>query len=174
MRIRSLLVPVLAAILAAGCRQSREEASAQTAAPPPSAALAPLGAAHTVDQALELLAVELNTAIETGLDETGAASIVRAEAITDRLLETRVPFEWIADDRYLVDSRIRQIQADADRIVAQVQSGVSQDTVLAAVGALAAQVNGLRRALQENGGPAPPSLEMLLEGDTLPQVVPGG
>lgn len=167
MRIRSFLVSVLAASLAAGCRQSREEASAQTAAPPPAAALAPLGAAHTVDQALELLAAELNTAIETDLDEAGAASIVRAEAITDRLLETRVPFEWIANERYLVDSRIRQIQADADRIMAQVQSGVNRDTVLAAVATLAAQVNGLRQALQQNGGPAPPSIEELLAADTL-------
>ncbi len=166
MRIRHLIVPVLAASLAAACRPSPDEVSAQNAAPPPAAALAPLTSDHSVDQALELLAAELDDALEHQLDDAGIASIVRAEAITDRLLETRIPFEWIPDERYLVDSRLRQIQSDADRILAQGQSGVSRDSVLAAVRRMAEDVADLRGDLSRSGARAPPPLDQLLQGDT--------
>lgn len=166
MRIRSLIISILAIAPLAGCQPSADELTARNAAPPPAAALAPLSSDNTVDQALELLERELNVALETRLDEAGAASIVRAEAITDRLLETRVPFDWIPDERYFVDSLIRQIQADADRILAQIQSGVPRDTVLAGLGALARQVTKLRADLARGGGRAPPPLERLLQDDT--------
>src|SRR5690606_2977710 len=59
MRIRSFLVLVLAALPAA-CGRSPDEAMAQGAAPPPAAALAPLTGENTANQALELLAAELD------------------------------------------------------------------------------------------------------------------
>ncbi|NLG63149.1 MAG: hypothetical protein GX539_12990, partial [Candidatus Cloacimonetes bacterium] len=150
------------------CGRSPDEAIAQPATPPPAAALAPLSSDHGVEQALELLARELDAALRNELDD-GGASILRAEAITDRLLETRRPFAWIPDKRYFVDSRLRQIQAEADRILAQYQSGVPRDTVLAAVRALAADVDSLRQDLSRPGSPAPPSLRQLLAGDTTGQ-----
>ena len=172
MRTRFPVIAVLLLLPVAGCRPAADEPVAEVS-PPPAAALAPLTANHTVDQALDMLAAELASALETELQGGGSGAIVRAEAITDRLLETRIPFEWISDERYFVDARVRQIQAEADRIVAQIGSGVPRDTVLAAVRGLAGQVDDLRRALRESGGRPPPSLEQLLEGDTLPQRIPG-
>src|SRR5690606_12720136 len=166
MRIRSFIALVLVA--APACGRSPDEAIAQPATPPPAAALAPLSSDHGVEQALELLAREPDAALRNELDD-GGASILRAEAITDRLLETRRPFAWIPDKRYFVDSRLRQIQAEADRILAQYQSGVPRDTVLAAVRALAADVDSLRQDLSRPGSPAPPSLRQLLAGDTTGQ-----
>lgn len=166
MRIRSFIALVLVA--APACGRSPDEAIAQSATPPPAAALAPLSSDHGVEQALELLARELDTTLQNELGD-GGAGILRAEAITDRLLETRRPFQWIPDERYLVDSRLRQIQAEADRILAQFQSGVPRDTVLAAIRGLAAEVAGLREDLTRPGAAAPPSLEQLLAGDTAGQ-----
>ncbi len=166
MRIRPFLVLVLAAMPAA-CGRSPDEALAQSAAPPPAAALAPLSGENTAGQALELLAAELDAVLQSELADPDA--ILRAEAISDRLLETRRPFAWIPDERYFVDSLLRQIQAEADRILAQVQSGVPRDTVLAAVRGLAAEVAQLREDLAGPGAPAPPSLQQLLSGDTAAQ-----
>lgn len=163
MRIRSFVVLALAA--APACGRSPDEAIAQPATPPPAAALVPLSSDHSVEQALELLARELDATLQSELGD-GGAGIIRAEAITDRLLETRRPFEWIPDERYLVDSRLRQVQAEADRILAQFQSATPRDTVLAAVRALAGEVARLREDLAGQGTPAPPSLEQLLAGDT--------
>lgn len=164
MRIRPFLVLVLAAMPAA-CGRSPDEAMAQAAGePPPAAALAPLTGENTANQALELLAAELDAMLESELSDPGG--ILRAEAISDRLLETRRPFAWIPDKRYFVDSRLRQIQAEADRILAQVQSGVPRDTVLGAVRGLAAEVEQLRADLAGEGAPAPPSLDQLLAGDS--------
>ncbi len=163
MRIRFIFVLALAA--APACGRSPDEAIAQSAPPPPAAALAPLSSDHGVEQALELLSGELHAALESELSD-GGAGILRAEAITDRLLETRRPFQWIPDQRYLVDSRLRQIQAEADRILAQYRSGAPRDTVLAAVRGLAGEVARLREELAGPGTAAPPSLEQLLAGDT--------
>ena len=162
---------MLAVSCLTGCWDAPRDAPAQ-AAPPPAAALAPLSSAHTLDQALVLLEVELQAAVANNLEGNGVASVLRAEAITDRLLETRQPFEWIAADQYFVDARIRQIQAEADRIVAQIQSGVARDTVVSAIGALGEDVTALRSDLAAGGTRAPPSLEQLLAGDTARPVQP--
>jgi len=167
MRTRSLFVLVPALIAAPACGRSADEAIAQQA-PPPAAVLAPLSADHGVEQALEMLAAELDATLQSELGD-GGASLFRAEAITDRLLETRRPFAWIPDVRYLVDSRLRQVQAEADRIVAQFQSGAPRDTVLAAVRGMATEVARLREELARPGAAAPPSLERLLARDTAGQ-----
>src|SRR5690606_26019249 len=116
----------------------------------------------------ELRARGVDASLRNELDD-GGASIVRAEAITDRLLETRRPFAWIPDKRYFVDSRLRQIQAEADRILAQYQSGGPRDTVLAAVRALAAAVDSLPQHLSRPGSPAPPAPRQPLARDTTRQ-----
>jgi len=166
MRTRSFFVLVFVPVAASACGRSADEAIAQQA--PPAAAIAPLSADHGVEQALELLAAELDATLQDELGD-GGASLFRAEAITDRLLETRRPFEWIPDARYFVDSRLRQVQAEADRILAQFQSGAPRDTVLAAVRAMAAEVASLREELAGPGAAAPPPLQRLLAGDTAGQ-----
>lgn len=170
MVIRSIIL-ICAAAAAAGCWEPPGDAPAESAAPP-AAALAPLSSGNTLDQALVLLEAELQAALESNLEGDGLGSVLRAEAITDRLLETRQPFEWIEGERYLVDARIRQIQAEADRILAQIQSGTMRDTVIAAIGGLSEDVKRLRGELAAGGTQAPPSLEQLLAEDTA-QADPG-
>ena len=102
------------------------------------------------------------------LEGDGMNSFRRAEAISDRLLETRYPFEWLRAGSYSVDARLRQIQAHSDRVLAQLRSGEPREQVLGEVNLLRRTVLELRRDLAQGGGPAPPPLERLLAGrDTL-------
>jgi hypothetical protein len=63
---------------------------------------------------------------------------------------------------------LRQIQALADRVLAQTRSGEPRDTVLGDVQLLRRTVLELRGDLGRGGGPAPVPLDRLLAGrDTL-------
>jgi hypothetical protein len=172
MHTRLYVILMFVGLALPGCWDAPGEAPAQ-AAPPPAAALAPLSSGNTLDQALGLLEAELQAAAANNLEGSGVGNVLRAEAITDRLLETRQPFEWITAERYFVDARIRQIQSEADRIVAQIQSGVARDSVVAAISGLADAVTRLRGELAAGGTQAPPPLRQLLEADSVPDVRPG-
>lgn len=158
--------------LTAACRDSDPNTS--SAAPP----IAELGrVAGTLDQALGLLERELSAAMESGGDMK--AHLERAEAISDRLLETQLPFTWLQDRAYGVASMLRQIQALADRIVAQQLWGGSVMTqrMLADLQDLQNKVRTLRAGLQGPGGPAPMSLDSLLAkyaADSLFKLVDAG
>jgi hypothetical protein len=160
MRFRLLvlmLIPVLA-----GCKKNPEESAVSQPAPPPAAALA--RQSLTLDQSLVQLEKELSMAIGTGMDKSAEPHILRAEAITDRLLETELPFGWLKAHAYSLDSWVRQIQALADRVVAQMRSGVDQTTITRDVTELRNKVIGLRKSLAQGGGNPPPSLDSLLAG----------
>ena len=160
MRTPSLCVLVLLA----ACQRGDEP---RGAAAPPAAAIAPIGGARLSD-ALELMDRELVAAIRGGLEGEGLDSFLRAEAISDRLQETRYPFRQLRSGNYSVDARLRQIQALADRVLAQLRSGESRDAVSRDLQLLRRTVLELRMALAEGGGPAPVPLERLLAGrDTL-------
>ena len=152
-------------LLLSGACQRLEEPPQQV--DPPAAAIAPIGGAP-LSAALELLEHELVAAIRERLEGDGMNSFRRAEAISDRLLETRYPFEWLRAGSYSVDARLRQIQAHSDRVLAQLRSGEPREQVLGEVNLLRRTVLELRRDLAQGGGPAPPPLERLLAGrDTL-------
>jgi hypothetical protein len=155
------IVLLIAGIGIAGCARNPEEAAISEASPPPAAALA--GRHQSLDEGLKVLDAELAAAMSGDLGSTQAKSrLMRAEAITDRLLEADLPFHWLAARDYSVESMIRQIQALADRVVAKMRNGMDGQDVLVDVRDMRQKVLMLRRDLVAGGGPAPVSLDSLL------------
>lgn len=159
-RASALLLGVLLTAMLVGCRQNPEESAVSQLTPPPAAALA--RQVVTLDNSLQELEKELSMALGTGLEDAGSGHILRAEAITDRLLEAQLPFTWLATGPYHLESKVRQIQALADRVVAEMRSGIDRPTLTREVTALRNDVIALRRALALGGGNPPPSLDSLL------------
>jgi hypothetical protein len=155
---KSLLVLLLAT--SAGCRRNPEESAMSQPAPPPAALLAAQG--KSLNASLQDLQQELSAALGTGLDDEGGKHILRAEAISDRLLESQLPFSWLASTSYSLEAYVRQIQALADRIVAEMRSGSDHALVMQDAQDLRKKVVVLRRALAMGGARAPESLDSLL------------
>jgi phage shock protein A len=109
----------------------------------------------TLADALALLHAQLDTAA-AGLDEAGTRSLARVEAISDRLLETRLPFAWSSAESYSLEARLRQIQSQADRVESLRSGGAGRDVVMASLLALRGEVERLEATL-EMGGTAPPT-----------------
>jgi hypothetical protein len=170
-RIRALSQFCLLAA-ATGCGWQTDEA-ALTPTRPPAAAVAPMREAAPLEELLALIEQELTAAIDGELQGDAEAALVRAEALTDRLFESRIPFRWIQAEQYSVDARLRQIQSSADRSIAALLSGVPRDTVLESTRALRQDVRALRETLTQGGGPARVPVDLLIQAlDTLrtPQV----
>jgi hypothetical protein len=146
--------------LLACSRSNPEDLAVSSPAPPPSAALVRLSRSTTLDYSLALLQRELAAALKDA--DKREDHLFRAEAITDRLLESQLPFAWMKATSYGVEPRVRQIQALADRILAEIRSGLSAPLVTRDIRELDAKVTALRAGLRAGGGPAPPSLEALL------------
>lgn len=121
-----------------------------------------MGPATPLDDALSLLSAQLDTA-SAGLDEAGTRSLGRVEAISDRLLETRLPFAWLNTESYSLEARLRQIQSRADRIEALRTGGARREDVLAVVVALRDEVALLRAELRAGGKAAPTPVGRLLD-----------
>ncbi|MGH7465600.1 MAG: hypothetical protein ACREK1_10535, partial [Longimicrobiales bacterium] len=83
------------------------------------ALMAELRPGTPLDEMLEMLDRHLVNAMAGQLDGSAGEEFLRAEAITDRLLEARMPFEWIPSENYSLESKLRQIQSSADRVLAQ-------------------------------------------------------
>lgn len=133
----------------------------RTAEPPPGADVVAFAPDASLADGLEMIGAVLDSAIAHGLDDTGVGYMLRAEMLTDRVLETNMPFGWLASD-YSVEARVWQIQAQADRIVARVRAGAGDD-LLPEAESLRADVAALREALSAGGEPAPAPVEGLLE-----------
>lgn len=159
-RIRAflLMLPCLALL---GC-DPRGEPRMSAPPPPPSAVIAPSQSSLSLPDKLRLLKRELDIALNTERHEEAAARLFRAEAITDALLESGPPFEWLDSD-YAVEARLRQLQALADRVVAQLRRGVPNETLRVDVELLRQNTARLEAALRNGGGrTAPPPLDSLL------------
>lgn len=162
---------ILAALLgAAGCRRNPEDTAVSQPAPPPAAALARQGV--SLDQSLRDLEKELSAALGTGLDKGGMPHILTAEAITDRLLESRLPFAWLKATSYSLEGYVRQIQSLADRIVAESRSGVDKGMTMRDVIALRRKVIDLRHSLAIGGVNPPMSLDSLLANTPADSTLP--
>jgi hypothetical protein len=152
---------VLIPAMLAGCRRNPEETAVSAASPPPAAALA--REHRSLDDGLQQLDRLLEQAMRADLEGDGAQNqLMRAEAITDRLLETEMPFHWMRSRDYSVESAVRQIQALADRVIAKMRNGMDGQDILADVRDMRRQVTELRRGLAAGGGAAPLSLDSLL------------
>lgn len=160
--MKNLILLTILVLTAAGCRPRTDESDGADAAPP-AAAVAPIAGAP-LDTALALVDTELRLAIDNRLDNTGFAHFQRAEALSDRLLETRFPFQWLKGQSYSLEARLRQIQALADRVMAQLRSGTPPDSAMYELRMAQAEVASLRQALRLGGGAAPASLDKLMAG----------
>jgi hypothetical protein len=154
-------VLLFVSVMLVGCRRNPEENAVSDPLPPPAAALS--GQQQSLDAGLRTLEAELSKAMGGNLDGNDAKNyLLRAEAITDRLLESELPFHWLKARDYSVESMVRQIQALADRVVAKMRNGLEGQALLADVRELRQITIQLRRALAMGGGPSPVSLDSLL------------
>jgi hypothetical protein len=118
-----------------------------------------------LDDILLLMDEHLVRALEARLEgEAALNDFRRAEAISDRLLEARMPFEWIAAEQYSLEARLRQVQSQADRVLAMLETGMPRDTTLTELRLLRHQVVGLRETVAQGGTQAPPHIQDLLSG----------
>lgn len=157
-------------LIATACQPDPDDDRMSAPAPPPAALIAPVAAHMSLDERLERLETELAAAIAAELREDGVTRLYRAEAITDRLLEGEPPFAWLEPAAYFVETRLRQLQAQADRIVARSRRSEPRDQILPEVVELHHAVTELRAALRAGGGEPPVPLDSLLAGaaaDTL-------
>ena len=142
-------------------------------APPPAAALSGEGEV-SLEKRLERLDADLGLILQRGLDEEANARLLAAEAMTDRLLEDEPDAAWLATG-YLVEARLRQIQALSDRIIAELGRGVQKELILEDVAGLRLAVRDLRSQLHGQGnGDAPPPLDSLLAASINDRIGLGG
>lgn len=119
-----------------------------------------------LDEMLERLDQHLVAAMSGQLEGEAGDEFLRAEAITDRLLEARMPFEWIPSESYSLESRLRQIQSSADRILAQLRTAAPRPQMLQNLRELRTDVARLRQIAAQGGTSAPVPVSRLLSGDT--------
>jgi hypothetical protein len=130
--------------------------------PPPAAAVALPGEEADLVEHLRMVEEQIDLALD-GEPER----IYTAEALTDQLLHAPREVDWLATG-YLVEARLRQIQAKADGIVAMLRRGGSLSALEEDLLTLRVAVQDLQRQLQlPGGGEAPPPLERLLDQDPL-------
>jgi hypothetical protein len=166
MRMKNVFLGLILIVAAAGCRAQTDIADDVEQGPPPASVANVTGA--PLDTALALLEKELQAALTNHLDDTGFDHFQKAEALSDRLLETRYPFQWLKGQSYSLDAKLRQIQALADRILAEMRAGAAVDTAMYDLRLAHTEVRNLRQALKAGGGALPPSLDRLMAGqDTL-------
>ncbi|MEX0890779.1 MAG: hypothetical protein WEB88_01325 [Gemmatimonadota bacterium] len=177
---RAAAPAALGALLLAACGPHPDDTDPRAEAPPPAAALVRMGETTSLEAALVSMEEELTALLADQLESpVGEQHLMRAEAISDRLLETEAPFHWISDRGYSVDAVLRQLQTLADRLVAQDQvarqfaSGVRREDILMDARALLQRVRALRQDLTRGGTDAPPSLDQLLsQEEVLPSFMP--
>jgi hypothetical protein len=119
-----------------------------------------------LEDMLELLDQHLVAAMSGQMEGDALDEYRRAEAISDRLLEATMPFEWIPSENYSLESKLRQVQSSADRVLAQVRTGVPRPIMLQDLRTLRAEVARLRQIVAAGGTAAPVPVERLLAGDT--------
>ncbi|HEX6589577.1 MAG TPA: hypothetical protein VF039_11175 [Longimicrobiales bacterium] len=156
---------LLLALPLAACRGNSGDVTeaGDPQAPPPAAALYAAGSV-TLEKRLEQLERDLIAVLEGELDDESQAHLLSAEATTDRLLEDQPSTEWLPTG-YFVEARLRQIQALADRVVAELRRGVAEELVLEDVAALRIAVRDLRERLATaRTAAAPAPLDSLLAG----------
>ncbi len=152
---------ILSSCLLAGCNRNPEEAATSDPTPPPAAALA--REHRSLDDGLQQVDRALSQAMRGDLEGQSAKDhLMQAEAITDRLLETELPFQWMRARDYSVESAVRQIQSLADRVIAKLRNGMDGQAILPDVREMRTKVIELRRGLAAGGGAAPLSLDTLL------------
>jgi hypothetical protein len=164
MQLNRWMAVALLALLA-GCRHTQDEDGVSGPVPPPAAEITAITENMPLDQKLALMQADLDDALRQNLKGTAPTRIYHAEAISDRLLEAPPPFTWLRG-AYSTETRLRQIQALADRCVAEVRRQEAEPVVRADVRDLQQEIVRLRAELAAGGGARPASLDSLLAGVT--------
>ena len=155
---KPVIAMVLGVAILAGCGrapQPDDGLRAGQATPPPRTN-------PSLDASLARMEAELDTALAAGVDGAGIERLYRAEEISNRLLESHLPFAWLEDQNYSVDARLRQIQSVADRVVARIRSSGREEELTADVESLRAEIRTLRAGLARGGTAAPIPIERIL------------
>lgn len=162
------VLPVVALLALAACTQKNSEYEAMSAPPPPPAAV--LGPAlDSVPLAAKLARMQalLDDAVTHGITGGGGARMVAVKLLADRLLEIPPPFPLLKDG-YSLESRLRQVEARADRILSELRrEDVDESVATDETRKLRDQVAALRHELALGGARNPPPLDSLLA--TIPQ-----
>lgn len=160
-------IAVLPLVLLAACEDG-DTLRVPDGAPPAAAQIAPGMQTATLDDQLRTLRAEIEAA-RAGDPER----LLTAEAVSDQLMQAQRSVDWLAIG-YDVEARLRQLQAMADRIVAQLRRGATLTSVEEDVETMHAAVDDLLTHLaRPGGGMAPPSLDSLLLQDPLRDVQSG-
>jgi len=154
-------VPALLAL--AACTQKNPEYEAMSAPPPPPAAvLGPALDSVPLQAKLARMQGLLDEALAHGITGDGNARIVAVKLLADRLLEVPPPFGWLRTG-YSTESKLRQIQSLADRLLSELRRTDADEKVATAdTRQLRASIASLREQLAQGGGAPPPSLDSLL------------
>ena len=152
---------VLIAVLLAACNEVPW--ARQPEAPPVAALGEAFPPGSTLADGLAIINATLDSALRADFDDIGVQQLLRAEALSDRVLETEMPFGWLASQNYSVEARVWQIQAQADRIVARLRAGARREDLVPEAQALQRDVNALRSAIAAGGQSPPPPVDRLLE-----------
>jgi hypothetical protein len=159
---RSLIL--LLVLIPAACGDDGEQRLSRDV-PAAAAVVAPGMERQSLADQLRAMEVELRAAQEGDPDR-----VLTAEAISDQLISAVRPVDWLAGG-YDVEARLRQLQALADRVVAQLRRGASVGQVEEEVAILREAVRDLQERLAvPGGGAAPLPLDSLLEQDPLRDV----
>lgn len=157
--MRRIALLLLLGPLAASACGSPSSAAASAAGPPVSVLLERMDTVP-LDTQLVWLSGMTNRALDQDASAR-AGTVSRIEALTDGLIEARLPFRRLASG-YSLESRLRQMQALADRIVAEQEVGSMGDSVRADLRRLHLRLDDLRVELRLPGQAAPPPIDSLL------------
>lgn len=160
---RAMWLAAAALMALTACKQKNPEYDPLSApAPPPAAVLGPTLDSVPLPAKLARMQALLDDAVAHGVTGTGSARIVAVKLLADRLLEVPPPFGYLKDG-YSLESRLRQVEARADRILAELRREDADEHVVAGeTRALRTQVASLRRELALGGSLPPPSMDSLL------------
>jgi hypothetical protein len=159
--MRRLILTVAATLAVTACDPGSEAGVVGREAPPAAAVLAP-GQDVPLTDRLDMVLAEIDRALDDEPDR-----VLTAEALTDQLLHAPRDVDWLAIG-YSVEARLRQIQAQADAIVAALRRGSNTSVMEPDLQALRESVRQLQQQLElPGGGAAPPTLETLLAQDPL-------
>ncbi len=157
-----------ALVALAACSQKNPEYDPMSAPPPPPAAV--LGPAlDSIPLAAKLARMQalLDDALARGITGQGTTRIVAAKLLADRLLEVPPPYLWLKAG-YSTDSKLRQVEALADRVLAELRrDDVDERVALADTRQLRDAVVRLRQDLALGGVAPPVPVDSLLA--TIPQ-----
>lgn len=154
---------VCAVVALTACSQKNPEYDPMSAPPPPPAAvLGPALDSIPLTTKLARMQALLDDALARGITGQGTTRIVAVKLLADRLLEVPPPYPWLKAG-YSTNAKLRQVEALADRVLAELRrDDVDESVALADTRQLRDAVIRLRHDLALGGGQPLPPVDSLL------------